>query len=153
MNPRLAQSRSLHLVIMVSVAASCASAPSKFGLREWAGGNLAYVLADPPIYISLSRERGEQLGLGEAERYLADLARRLKPHVATLQSKGTLPALCNVNVRLLYEPVVSCIGPLGGGSVESLEALLHVTVVPPRQKAGATQDTAVQVEFGSKDGQ
>jgi hypothetical protein len=143
------QSRCL-VVALILPLLSCASTPAGLNLRAGPGGSLAYVLADPPLYLSVSREAGERLGLSETELYLTDLAQRLRTHVADLEAKSMLPAFCSVSVQVLAEPAVACIRGHGNPTAEPLEALLRVTMSAPRQRAGAElQDVTIQVEIGS----
>jgi hypothetical protein len=144
------QSRFLVVALILLPLLACASTPAGLNLRAGPGGSLAYVLADPPLYLSVSRETGERLGLSETERYLTDLAQRLRTHVADLEAKSVLPAYCSVSVRMLAEPGVACIRRHGNPTAEPLEALLRVTMSAPRERAGAElQDLTIQVEIGS----
>jgi len=152
MSARAAESRCLRLAVILSLA-SCASAPTRLSLREWPGGSLAYVVADPPVYLSVSRETGERLGLSETERYLIDVAQRLKTHIGSLESRGLVPASCIINAGLLREPAVACVGRFEGPTAEPLEALLRVTIVSPSQRPGAVQDVEIRLEIGSWNGQ
>ena len=149
MSARAAESRCLRLALILSLV-SCASAPTRLSLREWPGGSFNYVVADPPVYLSVSRETGERVGLSETERYLIDLAQRLKTHIGSLEARGLVPASCIINAQLLREPAVACVGRFGGPTAEALEALLRVTIVSPSQRPGAVQDVEIRLEIGSR---
>jgi hypothetical protein len=129
---------------------SCASAPTRLTLREWPRGSFNYVVADPPVYLSVSRETGERMGLSETERYLTDLAQRLKTHISSLESRGLVPAWCIINAGLFREPAVACVGRFEGPTADPLEALLRVTIVSPSQKPEAVQDVEIRLEIGSR---
>jgi hypothetical protein len=107
------------------------------------------VLADPPVYLRVSRETGKRLGLDETERYLGDFARRLKTHISSLESRHLVPAGCSISIGVLREPAINCMGHLGGPPLEPLEALLGVIIVSPSQRAGAVRDIDVQLDIVS----